>query len=184
MAMTITEALQEIKTINGRLEKKRGALMPYVARDNRARDPFEKSGGSAEHIRAERQSIWDLEQRLVQIRTAIQSANLNSILAVGDVQHTVAEWLTWRRDVSAGQVAFLQAVIRGIQQVRQQVQQKGGRVTTVPSVEINTDATAPPEVVVSVDERKLLEEQDMLQQQLGTLDGKLSLFNATMTIDV
>jgi hypothetical protein len=40
MKLTITEALQEIKTIGNRLEKKRASLAPYLARDSRIRDPL------------------------------------------------------------------------------------------------------------------------------------------------
>ena len=184
MPLTITEALQEIKTINSRLEKKRGGIMPYVVRDNRARDPFEKDGGSAKHIREERQSITDLEQRVVAIRTAIQKSNLYSIMTVGDKDKSVAEWLTWRREVSAHSNAFLDNLIRGIQGVRADMQRKGGRVTAIASAEVNVASDAPPEAVVNVDELALMKERDEMQQLLGALDGKLSLFNATTYIEV
>ena len=184
MSLTITEALQEIKTINSRLEKKRSGIMPYVVRDNRARDPFEKDAGSAEYIRKERQSIRDLEQRVVAIRTAIQKSNLYSIMSVGEADKSVAEWLTWRREVSNGASAFLDNLIRGIQGVRADMQRKGGRVTAVASAEVNMANDAPPEAVVNVDELALMRERDEMQQLLGALDGKLSLFNATTYIEV
>ncbi len=182
--ITITEALREIKTINGRLEKKRAGLMPYVARDSRVRDPFESSGGSIKFIKEERQSLNDLENRIVSIRTAIQRSNLNSPMTVNNKTRSVAEWLTWRREVATGSAAHLNAMVNGIRQVRTQAQQKGGKVTAVASAEINYNADAPPEIVVSADERALMVELDEMQQILGVLDGKLSLFNATTTIDV
>src|ERR1035438_7251391 len=70
--LTITEALQEIKTIGKRLDKKRAAAAQYLARDARARDPLEKDGGSAKFISEERQAIADLETRVISIRTHIQ----------------------------------------------------------------------------------------------------------------
>jgi hypothetical protein len=182
--ITITEALQEIKTINLRLEKKRNGIMPYVARDNRARDPFESSGGSAKHVKQERQSIADLEKRIVSIRSGIQASNLSSKLTIGNETQSVSDWLTWRREVSAGQLSFVSKLVGGIQSVRAQMQQKGGRVTAIASAEVNLSQDAPPEAIVSVDERELLAEQDHLQTVLGTLDGRLSLFNATTTIDI
>ena len=183
-SMTITEALQEIKTINARLEKKRAGIMPYVVRDNRARDPFEAQGGSASYVQQERQSIRDLEHRLVKIRTEIQKSNLYSRVTVGDRDMTVSEWLTWRREVSSGSSLFVDSLIRGIQGVRDQMQKKGGRVTAVASAEINVASDAPPEAVVNVDELALMRERDEMQQTLGALDGKLSLFNATSYIEV
>src|SRR6266850_8251735 len=104
--MTITEALQEIKTIGKRLEKKRLAVSDKLARDTRIKDPLEKDGGSEKFVREERQAIGDLEKRIVAIRTAIQRSNLITMVPIDGNQGTVAEWLTWRREVSAGQVEF------------------------------------------------------------------------------
>jgi len=186
--MTITEALAEIKTINKRLEKKTGAVGQYLARDSRVRDPLEKDGGSADWIARERQAIWDLEKRIISIRTAIQRVNLTTSCTVNGTSRTLAEWLTWRREVSAGQQKFLSLLINGIRNVRAQVQKEGGRVLALASAsaEVNTssDPKAPPDVVVNVDERDLLEAQENLEQTLGELDGKLSLLNATTTIEV
>src|SRR5439155_22848829 len=100
MATTITEALAEIKTIGKRLEKKRSAILQLIARDSRVKDPLEKEGGSVRYIQAERQSVKDLETRIVAIRTAIQKSNLSTPLALDGQSMSVAEWLTWRREVS------------------------------------------------------------------------------------
>lgn len=183
--MTITEALQEIKTIGKRLEKKRASLSPYLARDSRARDPLAKDGGSEKFITSERQAISDLEDRIVSIRTAIQTSNLAASLQVGQKTRTVAEWLTWRREISGNQIAFLRTMAAGLSKLRTDVMQKGGKVVAA-AVAVNEafDPSGPPEVVVNVDERKLISEQEELEQNLGDLDGKLSLFNATTTIDV
>jgi hypothetical protein len=181
--LTITEALQEIKTTLGRLEKKRQGIIPYLARDHRARDPFENSGGSPEHIRKERQSIADLEQRIIKIRSAIQLANLQSSLAIEEATRTVAEWLTWRREISQHQVSFNGHLLDGIRSVRTEMQRKGGKITAIASAEVNLSSDAIPEAVICIDEKQLIEEQDRLQKILGSLDGKLSLFNATTIIE-
>lgn len=183
--LTITEALQEIKTIGKRLEKKRGSVGQYLARDSRARDPLVKDGGSEKFVKEERQAILDLEERVVGIRIAIQKSNLKSSLTVGGKERVVAEWLTWRREIATGQVSFLKAMTSGLAGVRKEVQQKGGKVVAA-AVAVNEafDPSGPPEVIVNVDEKKLMAEQEELEKLLGDLDGKLSLFNATTVVSI
>lgn len=183
--LTITEALQEIKTIGKRLEKKRTSVGQYLARDSRARDPLAKDGGSEKFITEERQAIADLENRVIAIRTAIQSSNLANSLTVGMKSRTVAEWLTWRREISGAQVTFLRSMVTGLAGVRNDIQKKGGKmVAAAMAVNEAFDPNGPPEVLVHIDERKLIDEQEQMETTLGDLDGKLSLFNATTVIDV
>jgi hypothetical protein len=182
--LTITEALQEIKTIGKRLEKKRLSVIGYLVRDSRVRDPLEKDGGAEKFVAQERQAIADLEAPVIAIRTAIQRSNLESSLTVEEKTRTVAEWLTWRREISNGQKTFLTTIANQIASVRQQVQQKGGKVVAA-AVAINEapDPLAPPQILVALDERGVIEDQEKLETVLGTLDGKLSLFNATTVIE-
>ena len=100
--MKITEALGELKTIGKRITKKQEAVMRYFARQANVLDPLAKEldGGSTAFISRERQAIGDLHDRLVQIRVGIQRANLDNSLEVGGRSRTIAEWLTWRREVS------------------------------------------------------------------------------------
>lgn len=183
--LTITEALQEIKTIGKRLEKKRAAVGPYLARDSRNRDPLAKDGGSDKFITAECQAISDLEERIIKIRTSIQRSNLDAAIAVAGVTRTVAEWLTWRREISTQQSAFLRAMVSGLNNIRNEVQKKGGKIVAAAAVAVNEsfDPNGPPEVIVNVDERALIADQENLETMLGDLDGKLSLFNATTVIE-
>lgn len=184
--LTITEALAEIKTINKRLEKKRQSIIPYVARDVRIKDPMEKDGGSAKFIVQERQSINDLENRIIRIRTEIQKSNLVALMTVGGVggeARTVSEWLTWRREVAEGQKSLLNGITKGINSLRTEAQKVGGRVVGHNVANVNIEQSSPPEVAVFVDEVALLKELDRHEQTLGELDGKLSLFNATTIIE-
>jgi hypothetical protein len=181
--LTITEALQEIKTINKRLEKKRQAVMQYVARDVRIKDPLESTGGSVKFIVEERQAIGDLEQRIVTIRTEIQRSNLTASLSINGKTRTVSEWLTWRREVSEQSKNFLQSILLGIQKLRAEAQKQGGRVVGHQVAQVNIEQTAPPEVSVQVDEASILKQQEEYETVLGELDGKLSLFNATTVIE-
>lgn len=182
--LTITEALQEIKTINSRLVKKRETVLKYIVRDSRVRDPFEDKGGSNAYIKQERQSIGDLEARIIAIRTLIQQANLTNILAIEGVEKSVAEWLTWRREVAAGQKQFLQQIFSTIQQTRTALQQKGGKIVAMASAQVSFDKDAPIEALVAVDEQETIQMIEGMENVLGILDGRLSLFNATTTIDV
>ena len=182
--MTITEALAEIKTIGKRLEKKRTAIIQNLGRDSRLMDRIE--GGSVEYVRAERQSIGDLEQRIVAIRTAIQRSNLSTIVSLDGRTRSVAEWLTYRREVAPGQGAFLTSINRGIREFRDKIQKEGGRVTSVSvgAGAVVSGEKAPVEFLLHIDEIALLKEQEDIEKVLGDLDGKLSLLNATTVIEV
>lgn len=175
--MTITEALAEIKTITARVEKKRAAVMPYLVRDGRVIDPHEKDGGSVGFVGRERQGIHDLEERLVAIRTAIQRKNLDTSLTLEGETRSLAAWLTWRREVSAGSKTFLSSIASHIQGHRQR---ERGRSFVQPGNEL----TKPEDIIVAVNEAALSAEIEQMETLLGTLDGKLSLLNATITIDI
>lgn len=184
---TITEALQEIKTIGNRLGKKRASLAPYIARDRRVIDPMGNTpGGSEAFIKSERQAIHDLEERIVSIRTAIQVSNLSSPLTVGGVTRKVAEWLNWRKEIAPESKAFVTSLSHNINSFRNEVQKKGGKTVFANAVQVNegTSPNDPPQMVINIDEKALLAEQDLMETILGELDGKLSLFNATTTIEV
>lgn len=184
---TITEALQEIKTIEKRLEKKRQSIFPYIARDLRVIDPLAKNtpGGSEAFIKQERQAIKDLEDRIVSIRTAIQVSNLSSPLQVGSVTRKVAEWLTWRREIAPSSKTFVSGLTNGIVQFRNELQKKGGKAVFAAAVaHVDSGPGDPPQMVINIDEKQLLVEQEEMETILGELDGKLSLFNATTMIEI
>lgn len=172
-AMTVTEALAEIKTIGKRIHKKRESIGSYLARDARMKDPFEREGGSVDFIRRERQGIADLETRVVAIRTAIQTVNLSTSLTIQGETRTLAEWLTWRREIAPGRGHFLATIANGIKQVRDKVTRDGKVVGTT---EEGSD------VVVMLSEKDLHAEIERHELIMGELDGKLSLLNATTTI--
>jgi hypothetical protein len=46
------------------------------------------------------------------------------------------------------------------------------------------EAQSLDDIVVNVDEQKLAEDSERMEEVLGTLDGLLSLKNATVTIEV
>lgn len=180
MALTITEALAEIKTIIKRIEKKRQFVREFLFRQDFLKDPLENQGGSRSALENERQAIADLEARIVGLRRAIQKANESTVVVIGGEARSIADWLVWRREVAPGVQAFLAMLRSGLQQVRTQAVQKGV------SVRIAGEAAAasqPNDVVVNIDEKALAAETEELESILGSLDGQLSLKNATTVVD-
>lgn len=178
MAITITEGLAELRTIDARVEKKRQGIIRHLARPAEFKDPMAAEGGTSEYITKERQSLKDLESRSLNIRVAISRKNLETVLSLHGMERSVAEWLIWRREFAKGQDGFLALQANGIERVRAEAQRKGGSLTA-------GDAAAKPgDVIVNVSEKELQDEIDKIQHVLGDLDGKLSLINATTTIEV
>lgn len=178
MKITITEALAEVKTIGKRIEKKKEFIAAYVLRQEMVRDPLEKHGGSAKALAAELQGIGDLHERLIRIRAAVQHSNLATSLTIGKTTRVVADWLTWRKEVAPGLQKFIMQLRADIEKNRQQLRTKGVTVGAV-SAEMK-----PTDVIVNIDEGNLASSAEALEETLGTLDGKLSLLNATTTVEI
>jgi hypothetical protein len=178
--ITITEALAEVKTIGKRVETKQSQLRSFLFRDSRMKDPMEKDGGSVEFIKRERQSIEDLQRRIVALRLAIQQANMVTQLKVGETEMTVYEWLIWRREVAPHLQMQLSSMWNDLQQARLSAQRGGiSVVAAAAAVSGNSDAK---EVIVNVNEQELAKQREEVEKQLGELDGRLSLINATTMI--
>lgn len=176
--MTITEGLAEIKTIDARLAKKHESVQRHLVRNAGFADPLENDGGSKEFVRRERQAINDLETRVVKIRTAIQESNLRCTVVVAEETRSVAEWLNWRREVSANQKYFLAMLAKVIEQARTAATKAGG------SVKEDGAQVKAGDIVVAISEVDLAGEIEHIETVLGELDGRLSLFNATTSIEV
>ena len=177
--ITITEALAETKTLAARIEKRHDAVLRYLVRDARLRDPLEADGGTFEFVKRERQAIGDLEERLVAIRGAIQKANIEISLTINSTTRTVSGWLNWRREVSELQKRRMAQMVALITQARQKAAQSG-----VQLVQGDAHAQPPGGLIVALNEKDLSEAIENLESILGELDGKLSLLNATTLIEV
>ncbi len=177
MAITITEALAEIKTIGKRLSKKREAIFQYIARQDGIRDPLERDGGSVEFIKRERQAIADLEARVVHLRRGIQKASDQTRVEINGTARTMSEWLTWRRDVAPGQQQFLTDLRGRLHAVREQA-----RKTGVGVVAPGGTPNQLTDYMVNINEHNLAKETEDLEDVLGQLDGQLSLRNATVML--
>lgn len=177
--MTITEALAELKTLVKRIQKKREFVGQYLGRSDGMRDPLAQDGGSVSALAAARQSIDDLTTRLILIRTSIQKINQVTPITIEGVTRTIAEWLTWRKEVAPGESQFYATLLNGIRNARQQALQKGQQL-----VMPGGTASQPADIIINIDESALAKEAEKLETILGALDGQLSLKNATVTIDV
>jgi len=182
MTTTITEALAEIKTIDARVMKKMEFVFTYLGRLEKMKDPLEKDGGSVRALAQERQAIDDLLKRRIAIRTAIQKSNLVSPLTIEGVTQSIAEWLTWRREVAPALQNFLDGMVKRLNLIRAEVQSKQRGSLVQASAQVGS--TEPNDVVINIDELALGAQRESLETILGVLDGLLSLKNATTFIDV
>lgn len=179
MTQTITEALAEIKTLGKRVAKKREFVQTYLARQDALKDPLIAEGGSPVAIKSALQGIADLEERIVTLRAAIAKANASCNISIGGENHTIADWLTWRREVAPQQQQFLSQLRARIDGVRQQALSKGFGVVAATAT---IGETKPTDVLVNISEMALAAAMERLEAMLGDLDGQLSLKNATTFI--
>ena len=175
--ITITEALAKIPTIVKRIEKKQEFVTMYLYRQSAIRDPHEKDGGSAVLIAHEMQSIKDLQDLTVSIRAAIQKANSENTITIGQDTRSIVDWLTWRREIAPSHQKFLKDISNRLNSMRQQAMQKGFGVS-------DKDAGFSNDFIVSINEKDLSDEIEGMEEILGTLDGQLSLKNATIQIEI
>jgi hypothetical protein len=178
--ITITEALAEVHLINKKLEKKRLEVRPLLTQLDHQTDPYEKDGGSKKIVEETLQSITDLENRLVSIRSAIAKANLNENITVQGETKTIFHWLAWRREVAENRSSFLNTTATTVQSAIE-------RNATNPVAykdKDNNDAPKFAKLEVNVDWKTLQEEREKIQTILGELDGQLSLKNATITVSI
>lgn len=176
--MTITEALAEIKTIEKRINSKREFVRTYLCRHEGLKDPLEKDGGSAKMIQEAEQAIWDLELRIVDLRHAIAHANVNTPITIEGEERSVADWLTWRREIAPNKQRYLGNLMGQLNDTRKQAQSKGYNVLS----NVTSADAKPTDILVNIDEKKLSSEIEKMANILGQLDGQLSLKNATVMV--
>lgn len=177
MAITITEALAEIKTISKRISKKQQFVYGYLSRQDGLKDPLAKEGGSEEAVKSARQAITDLETRLLTLRKGIAKASEQTVVTINGVSRPITDWLIWRREVAPERQSFLEALRLKVAQTREQAKRQGQAVVTG-----GAQAEKPTDVIVNINEQELAKEIESLEDTLGQLDGQLSLKNATVAI--
>lgn len=175
MKLTITEALAEIKTIAKRIQKNREFVEAFLYRQESRKDPHEKDGGSFQAVKSKRQAISDLENRLVSLRASINHANEITIVTICGESKTIADWIIWRREVSPAHKEMLNSLSQSLISMRDEARKKGMNV-------VNGAAENDMDIIVNINEKELYDEIEKTEEILGSLDGKLSLINATTFI--
>jgi hypothetical protein len=133
---------------------------------------------AAHFVAAERQSLRDLRQRYANIRIAINRVNMETSVELLGTTRTIAEWIVWKREIHTMHAEELNAIANSIKTVRTKAASLGKQISS------DKDSTGPQDVIVNLDEAAVLKEAEELAATLSTLDGKLSLVNATVRITV
>jgi len=182
---TVTQALSELKTIGKRITAKEESIQRYILRQEVLRDPLDRQGGSAKHIAEERQAINDLCEQQVAIRRAIAAANVASSLQIEGQSRSIADWLVWRREVAPARQRFLRGLASIIDRSRSEAQRRGIDRTVYGNVAAmaSTGDQKPGDIVVNLNEQELAQQIEQMETMLGSLDGLLSLANATLKIE-
>lgn len=176
-AMTITEALSEVKLIQKKIEKKRQFVLTNLTRFEHLKDPLETGGGSTKVLHAELQSIEDLQTRLETIRWAIADANSKTTLTLDGKTKSLTAWLSWKRDLADTDIAFRNSIHTSLKQ-------SFDRAATQPQV-YKTEETQTPQLaklILNLDYGEMVKRAERTSELLEKLDGKLSLLNATIVI--
>lgn len=173
----IADALAEITTIGKRLEKKQQSIVAYVARDERIRDPLEKTGGSTQFIASERQSHADLTNRIIALRRAVAAANTATLLNLNGVEMSLADWLVWKREVYPLRKTLLDGLLRQVNVTRGEAKKRNVQLVG-PNQQVQNEG----DIMVHLDEQALNQEIEALEELFGKLDGALSVKNATTSV--
>lgn len=174
---TITEALAELKLIEKKINKKQETILANTIQAQHVKDPFESEGGGQKFIASEMQSLKDLRTRFVKIRAAINKANGETVVTIGDISRTVSEWLIYKREVATNEGKFQQELYSKTKMMLD-------RAVSNPQAFTNTENK--PDIVrfnSNVNLADVLKENETTAEALDKLDGQLSLKNATVVIE-
>lgn len=176
---TITEALASLHTIDKRLQKKLEFLGMNLMRPENLRDPFDKDGMTqAQAVSRELQSFLDLCDQELKVRSSIRESNNITQVTVNGHTRTVSDWIVWKRETAPRLQRLYGSMVNEIGRFRKEAQSKGRRLTQA------GDEVKDQDILVNVSEIDLAKWVEDLEITLGELDGKLSLVNATTTVEV
>jgi hypothetical protein len=175
--MTIQEGLSEARLIQNKVEKKQRYIHQNLWRLSNNVDPLADSDGSEAVIDREMQAVADLQLRLIKIRVAIQTANLENTLKVHDHERPIAEWIIWKREVLPIQKRFYDGMATGIVNARNQMRDR-------PLHQVSSPTGGEIDVINHVNVDELASWIEELQELDDILDGRLTLRNAQIEIEV
>lgn len=176
MEMTITEALAEIRLEANKVTKKRQFVLAHIGRSADRIDPLAEQGGAKEVLARELQAIDDLNDRIVSIRTAINKANMEHSITVGDITMTIAEWLVWRRDI----MPIYKHMYNDMAQV---ISRNRNELKDARRLRAGQEVTGE-DFIPHVDVVQLQADMEQIQEIEDRLDGLLSLKNAQVTVEI
>lgn len=161
-----------------KIEKKEQTIKQNLVRVEHVKDAFESVGGSQAFITSEIQSLGDLRRRYVAIRGAIAKANLENRIQLENFDLTIADWLVWKREVAQNELNFFNLA-------HQSVKNELDRASKQPQAYKDEKGESHfVKVVANADYPTLVKRAETLQTLLDQLDGKLSLKNATVMVEV
>lgn len=177
--MTLTEALSEINLLNKKIATKKENILQHTTRVEHVTDPLEKDGGSVNFVKSELQAIEDLKTRLIKIRSAVLKANMENEIDIDGNKMTIAEWLTWKKEVAKDSMDFYSKAF-------QQTKLKLDRQESHPQVfkDEKTGEVKCIKVVANIDYPDYIKRHAKIDETYEKLDGKLSLKNATVTVQI
>jgi hypothetical protein len=176
--MTIAEALSEVKLMEKKLEKKHLFVLANLSRFDHIKDTFEKDGGATKALNSELQSINDLNKRLERIRASIAKANLDTNVTVGEDTRSLHEWITWKREIAPRHIKFIDAIHTSL---KTRIDKETNNPTAFKDEEKNQVKLA--QLVTHLSYQDFIKQSEKLHDLLQTVDGKLSLKNATIVIE-
>lgn len=176
--MTITEALSEINLLKKRIEHKKKNTLTLLIKPDHVADPYASEGGSAEFLKREFQSIDDLNRRFVKIRSAISKANLSHEITLGERTQSIHDWLTWKREIAKDETSYVNSVVNST---------KAALDDAAKNPRVYDDAEGKKQLLKytsNVDYAAFVKKQETLAVLFEQLDGKLSLKNATILVEI
>lgn len=170
--MVITEALAEIKLIEKKIESKE-----QFVRENLFY-PKHLTNALPNGIESEVQAIADLRERWVALRSGIAAANQETQVEIRNMTRSVQGWLTWKREIASKMLAFHKSIFQNLKAAQDR------QINNPSAYKDDEGKTHIVDIAYRLDYQKSVKAAEMIQEILDTLDGKLSLINATAHLKV
>lgn len=176
--ITITEALSEVNLIKKKITAKQAKITGSLTRFENQKDPYESDGGSTKMITSESQALNDLGRRLIKIRAEISRVNLENEITLGEETKSIHDWLVWKRELATASINFVKTVYTAVKNNMDSISRQ-------PQVfKDDTGTTHLAKLISNIDYAEWIKLDEKLNEKLDILDGKLSLKNATILINV
>lgn len=180
--ITITEALADIRTLKARITKQYEFVMQYIAWPSNMLDPLSHSGGAVKAVASARQSIHDMQERIIYLRVAISLANAQEMLEIDGETRSINGWLAWKRETAPDLRRYLALMRSTLDKRRNDVGNEVHRINQQRGAVAGSEAALSIGITSAVDEVALAEEVEHFERVWGDLDGQLSLRNSTIRI--